>query len=167
MRTSRLGTVLLALVVAPAVLVGCSSGGSSGGSEPPSAAPSTGAPSAATTATQDAAAAEAARKETFCTEVPGLLTGITADLQSLQAPEDARRVLGEAVDRIAAVEPPAGAEAEWERLVAAWTGMRDLLGEADLRNPEANAALAPRLQELQTELVDSGAAIDAYGKAHC
>jgi hypothetical protein len=155
----RIRAVLLPLAVAPTLLAGCSSGGSD-----PSPATSSSAPA---TPAVDAEAVEAEKKETFCTEVPGLLTDITADLQALQTPEDAPRLLGEAVDRIATVEPPTEAAPQWERLVAAWTGMRDLLGEADLQNPEANAALAPRLQELQTELVDSGGAIDAYGKANC
>ena len=43
----------------------------------------------------------------------------------------------------------------------------DLLGQADLTDRAANADLAPRLQELQTELVASGTAIDDYGKASC
>jgi hypothetical protein len=151
----RIRAVLLPLAVAPTLLAGCSPGGSD--------------PSPTTSAVdaESVEAVEAEKKETFCTEVPGLLTDITADLQALQTPEDAPRLLGEAVDRIATVEPPTEAAPQWERLVAAWTGMRDLLGEADLQNPEANAALAPRLQELQTELVDSGGAIDAYGKANC
>lgn len=149
MRTRRTRTVLLPLIVAPAVLAGCSSG---------SADP---APAA------DAQATDAERKETFCAEVPGLLTDITTDLQALQTPEDAPRLLGEAVDRISAVQPPADAAPQWDRLVTAWTGMRDLLGQADLRDPAANAALTPRLQVLQAELVDSGSAVDAYGTAHC
>jgi hypothetical protein len=146
MRTSWLRAVLLPLAVAPAVLAGCSSGDSE---------------------TPAAAASDADEKETFCAEVPGLLSDVSSDLQGVQAPADAPRVLDEAVTQISAVEPPADAEPQWERLVAAWTGMRDLLGEADLQNPEANTELAPRLQELQAELVDSGSAIDDYGKANC
>jgi len=41
------------------------------------------------------------------------------------------------------------------------------LVQADLQDPEANTELAPRLQALQTELIDSGTAIDDYGKANC
>jgi len=153
MRTSRTRALLLPLAVAPAVLAGCSSGGSE--------------PAAAESEPPAAAASDAEKKETFCAEVPGLLSDISSDLQAVQAPEDAPQVLGEAVEQISAVEPPADAAAQWARLVTAWTDMRDLLGEADLQDPAANAELAPRLQALQAELVDSGTAIDDYGKANC
>ena len=159
MPASRLRAVLPPLAVTAAVLAGCSSGGS------PAAGDA--APAGTRSATAGAGEAEAQRQEAFCTEVPGLLADITAGLQEAQAPEDAQRLLGEAVDRLSAVEPPADAVPQWERLVAAWTGMRDLLGRADLQDPAANATLAPQLQALQAELVDSGAAIDAYGTAHC
>ena len=75
--------------------------------------------------------------------------------------------MDEAVARISPVEPPAEASAQWTRLVTAWTAMRDLLAQADLTNPQANTDLAPQLQALQTELVDSGTAVDDYGKANC
>ena len=164
MRTRRIRTALLPLLLAPAVLAGCSSGSED---PAPAAASTGGAASAPSTAAEAAQATDAEKKETFCAEVPGLLTDVTTDLQGLQTPEDAPRLLGEAVDRISAVQPPADAAPQWDRLVSAWTGMRDLLGEADLQDPQANAELAPRLQELQTELVESGTAIDDYGKAHC
>jgi hypothetical protein len=159
MRTSRLRVALPPLAVAAAVLAGCSSGET----------PATGDPPAVGTQAEPTGtdAAEAQRKETFCSEVPGLLADITAGLQAAQAPEDAPRLLGEAVDRLTAVEPPADVAPQWERLVAAWTGMRDLLGRADLQDPAANATLTPQLQALQAELVDSGAAIDDYGTTHC
>ncbi len=157
MRTSRLRAVLPPLAVAVAVLAGCSS----------AETPAAGDAPAAGTGAAGVEAVEAQRKETFCAEVPGLLADITTGMQGAQAPEDTPRLLGEAVDRLSAVEPPADAVPQWERLVAAWTGMRDLLGQADLQDPAANAALTPRLQALQAELVDSGTAIDAYGAAHC
>ena len=159
MRTSRLRAVLPPLAVAAAVLAGCSSGET----------PAAGDTRAVGTSAEAAApqAVEAQRKETFCTEVPGLLADITAGLQEAQSPEDAPRLLGQAVDRLSAVQPPADAVPQWDRLVAAWTGMRDLLGQADLQDPAANATLTPQLQALQAELVDSGAEIDAYGAAHC
>jgi hypothetical protein len=146
-----------ALLLLPAVLAGCSSGDPA----PPDAAP----PSSA--AAGNAEEEDAEKKAAFCAQVPGLLSEISTDLQAVQRPEDAPQVLGEAVQRISAVDPPADAAPQWERLVAAWTGMRDLVGEADLQDPAANTELAPRLQELQAELVDSGTAIDDYGKANC
>lgn len=165
---SRIRTALLALAAFPAVLAGCSSG--DGGSDPAaasSAAPSTAASSAPTSPSAAGGDAEADRKATFCAEVPSLLSDITTDLQGIQDPQDAPELVGEAVEQLTAVEPPADAAPQWDRLVAAWTEMRDLLGEADLQDPAANAELAPRLQTLQTELVDSGTAIDDYGKANC
>jgi hypothetical protein len=100
--------------------------------------------------------------------VPGLLSDIGSDLTAVGTdPAQAQQAMNEAVDRISAVEPPADAADEWTRLVTAWTGMRDLLAQADLTDPQANTALAPQLQTLQTELVDAGTAVDDYGKANC
>ncbi|HEV7872017.1 MAG TPA: hypothetical protein VGO95_12240 [Modestobacter sp.] len=142
MRSRRIRIVLLPFAVAPLLLAGCS-------------------PSSA-------ADAEAEIKDTFCTEVPALLTDITTDLQGFAAaPEQAPQLLTEAVDRISAVEPPADVTPQWQRLVTAWTSLRDLLAQADLTNPAANADLAPQMSSLQTELIDSGTAVDDYGKANC
>jgi hypothetical protein len=100
--------------------------------------------------------------------VPALLSDISDDLQGVTAaPEQAPALLAEAVDKISAVQPPADAAPQWQRLVTAWTSMRDLLAQADLTDPQANTDLAPQLQSLQTELVDSGTAVDDYGKANC
>jgi hypothetical protein len=100
--------------------------------------------------------------------VPTLLTDITSDLESVGTdPAQATAKLSEAVDKISAVDPPADAKPAWDRLVASWTAMRDLLAQADLTNPAANADLAPQLQSLQTELIDSGTAVDEYGQANC
>ena len=100
--------------------------------------------------------------------MPGLLTDVSADLQGVySAPETAPQQLAEAVDRLSTVQPPAEVADRWTRLVDAFAGMRDLLGQADLTDRAANADLAPRLQELQTELVASGTAIDDYGNASC
>jgi outer membrane murein-binding lipoprotein Lpp len=142
MRSHRFATVLLPVAVTPLLLAGCSS--------------------------SSAADAEAEKKDTFCTEVPALLGDITDDLQRVTAtPEQAPQLLTEAVDRISAVEPPADVTPQWQRLVTAWTSMRDLLAQADLTDPAANADLAPQMSSLQTELVDSGTAVDDYGKANC
>ena len=157
MRTAS-SRLLLPLVVAPVVLAGCSFASES----------SAGTSRSSVAATSDAADAEAERKETFCSEVPALLSDIGDDLTAVGTdPARAQGAMDEAVARISAVEPPAEATPQWDRLVTAWTAMRDLLAQADLTNPQANTGLAPQLQALQTELVDSGTAVDDYGKAHC
>jgi hypothetical protein len=171
MRTPRLPAVLLPLLVVPALLSGCSSDEPESSAAPTSTVPSSASSSssaAPSTSTSSQDAADAEKQETFCTEVPGLLTDITADLQNVTTtPEQAPQQIAEAVDRLSAVEPPAGVAPQWQRLVTAWTSMRDLIGQVDLTDPAANAGLAPQLQALQTELVDSGAAVDEYGKANC
>jgi len=166
MRSHRLRAALLSLAVAPLVLAGCSSSdepessASSSSSSPP--------PSSAASSTEEESSADADKQETFCTEVPQLLTEITGDLETVGTdPTQATATLSEAVDKISAVEPPVDAKPAWDRLVASWTSMRDLLAQADLTNPQANADLAPQLQSLQTELIDSGTAVDEYGQANC
>jgi hypothetical protein len=165
--------LLLPLAVAPVLLAGCSSADPSDSSADAAAttsASSTGSSSAASSAASTSATADsdAETKEAFCTEVPALLSDISADLQGVtSAPEQAPALLAQAVDEISAVQPPADAAPQWQRLVAAWTSMRDLLAQADLTDPQANADLTPQLQSLQTELVDSGTAVDDYGKANC
>jgi hypothetical protein len=165
--TSRpVRAILPSLVALPLLLAGCSSAD-------PAPAVAAGSPAADPSASASASAsadadADAERKTTFCRDVPGLLTDISTDLQGVySAPETAPQLMAQAVDRISAVEPPAEAAPQWQRLVTAWTDMRDLLGRADLTDRAANADLAPELQRLQTELVDSGTAIDDYGKANC
>ncbi|MBB3676923.1 hypothetical protein [Modestobacter versicolor] len=168
MRSHRLRAALLPLLVAPALLAGCGSGDSDTSASDSGSASQPAADDSASEDAEASADADAEKKETFCTEVPALLSDITDDLQGFQNdPQQAPALLAEAVERISAVEPPSDAAPQWQRLVTAWTGMRDLLNEADLTNPAANADLAPRLQELQTELVDSGTAVDEYGKANC
>lgn len=163
MRSHRFRTLLLPLAVAPVLLAGCSSSDSSDSS----AAPSETSDSAAASSSA-AADADAEKKETFCSDVPELLGDIGDDLTAVGTdPTQAKGALDEAVTRISAVEPPADAAPQWERLVTAWTAMRDLIAQADLTNPAANTDLAPQLQTLQTELVDSGTAVDDYGKANC
>ncbi|WP_369141258.1 hypothetical protein [Modestobacter versicolor] len=161
MRTLSYRTLLLPLVVAPLLLTGCSSDDESG--------PATSdASSSSESAAEAAAEADAEKKDTFCTEVPDLLSDIAGDLEGFQAdPQSAPALLDDAVERISAVEPPADVAPEWQRLVTAWTGMRDLIAQADLTDPSANTGLAPQLQTLQTELIDSGTAVDDYGKANC
>ncbi len=171
--------LLLPLAVAPVLLAGCSSSDSpdssadaaattSSSSTGSSAASSSAASSTAASSSAAPADSDAEKKEAFCTEVPALLSDISSDLQGVTStPEQAPALLAEAVDKISAVQPPADAAPQWQRLVAAWTSMRDLLAQADLTDPQANTDLAPRLQGLQTELVDSGTAVDDYGKANC
>jgi len=166
MRSHRLRAVLLPLAVAPLLLAGCSSSDSE--STASSSESSSESSSAASSSTGEQSPADAEKQETFCTQVPPLLTGITSDLETVGTdPTRATATLNEAVDKISAVEPPADAKPAWNRLVASWTAMRDLLARADLTNPQANADLAPQLQSLQTELVDSGTAVDEYGQANC
>jgi len=163
MRSPRFRTLLLPLAVAPVLLAGCSSDSTEG-----SASPASETSDSAAAASSAAADADAEKKETFCSDVPELLGDITDDLNAVGTdPTKAQGALDEAVTRISAVEPPADAAPQWERLVTAWTAMRDLIAQADLTNPAANTDLAPQLQTLQTELVDSGTAVDDYGKANC
>ncbi|MGY1731793.1 hypothetical protein ACI798_09735 [Geodermatophilus sp. SYSU D01045] len=111
---------------------------------------------------------EAQRQEAFCEEVPGLLEDVTGDVEAVAAdPQSAPQVVEEAVGRLEAVEPPEGVAADWGDLVTSWRALSDLLGEADLADPSANADLAPRLQELQEDLTSSGEAVDAYGRENC
>ncbi len=111
---------------------------------------------------------EAERQEAFCAEVPDLLSEITDDVNAVQSdPQSAPQVLDEAVQRLEAVDPPEAVADEWNDLVSSWRGLSDLLDQADLTDPSANADLAPQLQELQGELVSSGEAVDAYGKQNC
>jgi hypothetical protein len=162
MRTLSYRTLLLPLVVAPLLLTGCSS------DDGPAAASTSAAGASSESAAEAAAEADAEKKETFCTEVPALLSGIATDLRGFEDdPQSAPALLEDAVAQISAVEPPADVADEWQRLVTSWTGMRDLIAQADLTDPSANAGLAPQLQVLQTELVDSGTAVDDYGKANC
>jgi hypothetical protein len=162
MRSHRFRTLLLPLAVAPVLLAGCSS------SDSDSAADAAATSESSAAATSDAADADAERKDTFCSDVPALLSDIGDDLTAVGTdPARAQGAMDEAVARISEVEPPQEASAQWTRLVTAWTAMRDLLAQADLTNPQANTDLAPQLQALQTELVDSGTAVDDYGKANC
>ncbi|MGY1779614.1 hypothetical protein [Geodermatophilus sp. SYSU D01036] len=111
---------------------------------------------------------EAQWQEAFCAEVPALLEEITADVDAVAAdPRSAPRVVEEAVGRLEAVEPPEAVAADWGDLVTSWRALSDLLGEADLTDPSANADLAPRLQQLQQDLTSSGEAVDAYGREAC
>jgi uncharacterized membrane protein YccC len=111
---------------------------------------------------------DAERQESFCRDVPALISDITDDLQDVQTdPASAIGALDEAVSRMEAVQPPDDVTDEWERLVAVWRDLRDLLGRADLSDPQANADLAPELVELQPELVDAGGAVDDWGQANC
>jgi outer membrane murein-binding lipoprotein Lpp len=108
------------------------------------------------------------RQEAFCDQVPDLLSEITDDVNAVYSdPQSAPQVLDEAVDRLEAVDPPEAAADVWSDLVSSWRALADLLDEADLTDPSANADLAPRLQELQGDLVSSGEAVDEYGEATC
>jgi hypothetical protein len=108
------------------------------------------------------------RTDAFCDDVPTLLQDITVELETVYtSPESANEVLGNAVARLDEVQPPEDVADEWERLRTAWRDMADLIGRADLTDPSADVGLAPELERLQPELVDGGAAVDDWGKAHC
>ncbi|SFK67788.1 hypothetical protein [Geodermatophilus ruber] len=108
------------------------------------------------------------RQEAFCEEVPTLLEDITAELQTATGdPTQAPGLLDDAVSRLEAVEPPSEVADEWQALVDAWAGMRDLVSEADLTDPSANTDLAADAQQLQGDLVSTGEAVDEYGQNNC
>ncbi|HEV7725777.1 MAG TPA: hypothetical protein VGO74_02505 [Modestobacter sp.] len=78
MRALRLRAALLPLALAPVLLAGCSSDTESGTASPASSS----APAAESSSAEDEAqAADTAKKDTSRTEVPGLLSEITASLQ--------------------------------------------------------------------------------------
>jgi hypothetical protein len=111
---------------------------------------------------------EEQRQEAFCENVPDLLEDVTAELQGVTAsPEQAPELVGDAVERLEAVDPPEGVADDWQALVEAWSGMRDLLGRVDLTNPSANTEFAAEAQQLQSDLVSTGAAVDEYGQENC
>ena len=108
------------------------------------------------------------RQEMFCTDVPALLQDITAELEDVQTdPASASAALDDAVTRMEAVQPPDDVADEWERLVAAWQDLRDLIAQVDPSDPGANQQLADDLLELQPELVDAGTAVDEWRRANC
>ena len=167
MRRLRSLTALLPLIVAPVLLAGCGGSDSEESASSSSSSPSSSSSSASSSADEQSSA-DAEKQETFCREVPGVLSEITDDLNGVATtPEQAPALLTEAVDKLSAVEPPEGAKPQWDRMVAAATSMRDIIAGADLTNPQGNADLAPQIQSLQTELIDAGTAIDDYGQANC
>ncbi|WP_116449631.1 hypothetical protein [Blastococcus litoris] len=108
------------------------------------------------------------RTEAFCEDAPALLEDITAELQEIGSdPAAAQELLGDAIDRMAEIEPPEDAADEWNRLRTAWGDLGDLFDEADLSDASANADLAPEAQRLQTELVESGDAVDEWSTTNC
>ncbi len=108
------------------------------------------------------------RQEVFCTDVPALLQDITAQLEDVRTdPASATATLDDAVTRMEEVQPPDDVADEWDRLVAAWQDLRDLVAQVDPTDPGANQELATDLLELQPELVDAGTAIDEWGQANC
>jgi hypothetical protein len=82
-------------------------------------------------------------------------------------PQTAPQVLGDAVDQLNTLPPPAGVAPQWHRFVGAVTALRDLIGKLDLNNPQANSQYAGQVEALRPDLVDGGAAIDDWGKANC
>ena len=112
--------------------------------------------------------ADERREEAFCEEVPGLLSDIGGDVESIYAdPQSAPDVLEEAVDRLEAVEPPQDAERIRADLVASWQALTDLVGSADLTDPAATTGLAEEATELQGDLVSAGEAADSYVQENC
>jgi hypothetical protein len=114
------------------------------------------------------ASEEEERQAAFCEDVPDLLTDVTAQLEGATAePEQAPGIVGDAVERLEAVDPPEDVADEWQALVEAWTGMRDLLNEVDLTDPSANTEFVGEATRLQEDLVSTGSAIDEWGKENC
>jgi hypothetical protein len=114
------------------------------------------------------ASEEDRRTESFCQNVPDLLDDVTAELQgATAAPEEAPALVGDAVERLEAVDPPQDAADEWQALVTAWTGMRDLLARADLGDASASTELVEEADRLQSDLVSTGTAVDEWGQANC
>jgi hypothetical protein len=108
------------------------------------------------------------RQAAFCEDVPDLLSDVTAELEGVTAePEQAPGIVGDAVERLEAVDPPEGVADEWQDLVTAWSGMRDLLNEVDLTDPSANTEFVGEATQLQEDLVSTGSAVDEWGQANC
>jgi outer membrane murein-binding lipoprotein Lpp len=111
---------------------------------------------------------EEERQAAFCDDVPTLLEDVTADMQAVTVePQSAPDVVGDAVERLEAFDPPAGVADEWAGLVEAWAGMRDLLGRVDLENPEANTEFVEEATKLQEDLVTTGGAVDDWAQENC
>lgn len=150
----RPGRLLALGAVAAALLAGCTSEVRGSASPAADAAPPE--------------LSDAELHEMFCTDVPELLEDITADLEDVQTdPVSATAALDDAVSRMEEVQPPDDVADEWERLVAAWRDLRDLVAAVDPGDPSANQDLADDLMDLQPELVDAGTAIDEWGRANC
>jgi hypothetical protein len=114
------------------------------------------------------ASEEERRLEAFCEDVPDLLDEVTADLQgATAAPEQAPALVRDAVERLEAVDPPQDAADEWRSIVAAWTGMRDLLERVDLTDPSANTELIGEAEQLEADLLAGETAVDDWGRANC
>jgi hypothetical protein len=114
------------------------------------------------------ASEEERRTESFCEDVPDLLDDVTAELQgATAAPDEAPALVGDAVERLEAVDPPQDAADEWQALVTAWSGMRDLLARAEGSDPSANAELVEEAERVQSDLDSAGTAVDDWGQAHC
>ena len=108
------------------------------------------------------------RQAAFCEDVPDLLSDVTAELEGVTAdPEQAPAIVSDAVERLEAVEPPQDVADEWQDLVTAWSGMRDLLNEVDLTDPSANTEFVGEATQLQEDLVSTGSAVDEWGKENC
>ncbi|MBB3084728.1 hypothetical protein [Geodermatophilus sabuli] len=108
------------------------------------------------------------RQAAFCEDVPDLLSDVTAELEAVSAePEQAPGIVGDAVERLEAVDPPEDVADEWQDLVTAWSGMRDLLGEVDLTDPSANTEFVGEATQVQEDLVATGSAVDEWSQANC
>ena len=114
------------------------------------------------------ASEEERRFDAFCEQAPALLEDITFQLRAVPSGADnAGEVLAEQVTKMESVQAPQDVADRWDRLVTAMRDMRDLVARADPDDPSANADLVPELERLQPELVDSGTAVDDWGKANC
>jgi hypothetical protein len=112
--------------------------------------------------------AEAKRTQTFCAEANVLLRNLAGDLGSpSSAPDQAGGLAAEVVERLDAVDPPAGVERQWSFLVDEWTAARDDLAKAgDVGSPGWTFAYA-KFSVLQGQLAGRRTLVDDWGRANC
>ena len=108
------------------------------------------------------------RQEVFCSDVPDLLADITDDFEDVQTdPAAAVAALEDAVARMEEVQPPDDVADEWGRLVTAWQDLLALVQQVDPSDPSSGTDLADEFLDLQSELVETGTAVDEWGQANC
>jgi hypothetical protein len=143
-----------------AVLLMTACGGSG---DDDSAASSTSA--ASSSAAESSSAAPEADSE-FCTEATQINERITTSL-SEGDPSSLSDNLKTISDEIGAVEPPAEIADDWNSLSDALGQASTALEGVDLTDPDQAAKAQAELGELQSQLGDSGANVEAYLRDQC